>query len=117
MSQKLLVLRSPVAAWLKFLWRMGMGGLPAASLVSSAMAQDKSPAKLVLSLDFNPLGRHAPWYAALAEGYFRGGGLEASIIPSQGTAQTVRAVQSGLANIAFVDVPSVVVGAANGSRL
>src|ERR1700737_1237842 len=117
MAQKLLVLMSAVAAWLKFLWRIGIAGLTAASLVSSAMAQDKPPAKLVLSLDFNPLGRHAPWYAALAEGYFREEGLQVSIIPSQGTAQTVQAVESGLANIAFVDVPSVVLARANGSRL
>ena len=117
MAQTLLVLMSTVAAWLKILWRMGMTGLATASLVSSAMAQDKPPAKLVLSLDFNPLGRHAPWYAALAEGYFREEGLEVSIIPSQGTAQTVQAVESGLANIAFVDVPSVVLARANGSRL
>jgi NitT/TauT family transport system substrate-binding protein len=118
MAQNLLVLMSTVAAWLKFLWRIGMAGLAAASLVSSAIAQDKRPTKVVLSLDFNPLGRHAPWYAALAEGYFREEGLEVSIIPSQGTAQTVQAVESGLANIAFVDVPSVVLARANGgSRL
>ena len=108
MARKLLVLMSTGAAWLKFLWGIGMAGLAAASLVSSALAQDKPPTKVVLSLDFNPLGRHAPWYAALAEGYFREEGLEVSIIPSQGTAQTVQAVESGLANIAFVDVPSVV---------
>ena len=72
---------------------------------------------MVFSLDFIPLGRHAPWYAALAEGYFREEGLDVSIIPSQGTAQTIQAVESGTANIAFVDVPSVVLARANGSRL
>ncbi len=85
--------------------------------VSSAMAQEKPPAKVIFSLDFIPLGRHAPWYAALAEGYFRDEGLDVSIIPSQGTAQTIQAVESGIANIAFVDVPSVVLARANGSKL
>jgi NitT/TauT family transport system substrate-binding protein len=86
-------------------------------LVSSGIAQDKPPVKVILSLDFIPLGRHAPWYAALAEGYFREEGLDVSIIPSQGTAQTIQAVASGTANIAFVDVPSVVLARANGSKL
>jgi NitT/TauT family transport system substrate-binding protein len=87
------------------------------SLLSSAIAQDKSPAKVTFSLDFIPLGRHAPWYAALAEGYLRDEGLDVSIIPSQGTAQTIQAVEAGTANIAFVDVPSVVLARANGSKL
>ena len=82
-------------------------------LVTSGIAQEKLPAKVILSLDFIPLGRHAPWYAALAEGYFKEEGLDVSIIPSQGTAQTIQAVESGTANIAFVDVPSVVLARAN----
>src|SRR5438270_606908 len=86
-------------------------------LASHGIAQERPPAKVVFSLDFIPLGRHAPWYAALAEGYFRDEGLDVSIIPSQGTAQTIQAVESGTANIAFVDVPSVVLARANGSKL
>ena len=93
----------------------------AAGFISAATAQDrqqdKPPAKVTLSLDFIPLGRHAPWYAALAEGYFKEEGLDVSIIPSQGTAQTIQAVEAGTANIAFVDVPSVILARANGSRL
>jgi NitT/TauT family transport system substrate-binding protein len=88
-----------------------------AAVVGPAAAQDKPLTKVVLSLDFIPLGRHAPWYAALAEGYFKDEGLDVSIIPSQGTAQTIQAVESGTANIAFVDVPSVILARANGSKL
>jgi NitT/TauT family transport system substrate-binding protein len=90
----------------------------ATALVSEpAASQDQPLTKIVFSLDFIPLGRHAPWYAALAEGYFKEEGLEVSIIPSQGTAQTVQALEAGTANIAFVDVPSVVLARANGSKL
>jgi NitT/TauT family transport system substrate-binding protein len=92
-------------------------GLAVPGLLSPGIAQDRPPAKVILSLDFIPLGRHAPWYAALAEGYFKEEGLDVSIIPSQGTAQTIQAVESGTANIAFVDVPSVVLARANGSKL
>src|SRR5258708_16147284 len=89
------------------LWSAGAAIIAAALLPVSASAQDKPLTKVVLSLDFIPLGRHAPWYAALAEGYFKEEGLDVSIIPSQGTAQTIQAVESGTANIPFVDVPTV----------
>src|SRR5580692_4898235 len=84
-----------------------------------ASAQSAPPAltKVVFSLDFIPLGRHAPWYAALAEGYYKDEGLDVSIIPAQGTAQVIQAVESGTANIGFVDVPSVVIARGNGSKL
>ncbi len=91
--------------------------LLAAALATPAAAQDKPLTKVIFSLDFIPLGRHAPWYAALSQGYFKDEGLDVSIIPSQGTAQTIQAVESGTANIAFVDVPSVVLARANGSKL
>jgi len=100
----------------KVLWGAVVTVMMAFAL-TPASAQDKPLTKVVLSLDFIPLGRHAPWYAALAEGYFQDEGLDVSIIPSQGTAQTIQAVESGTANIAFVDVPSVVLARANGSKL
>src|SRR5437899_12275788 len=104
-----------MSAW----FRLIAGTLCAVSLAGSLpdAASAQAPAKVIFSLDFIPLGRHAPWYAALAEGYFRDEGLDVSIIPSQGTAQTIQAVESGIANIAFVDVPSVVLARANGSKL
>lgn len=94
----------------------------AASMVVIAMpslvaAQSAAPTKVVFSLDFIPLGRHAPWYAALAEGYFTKEGLDVSIIPAQGTAQAIQAVAAGTADIGFVDVPSVVIARASGAKI
>src|SRR5262245_41122655 len=101
------------------LFRSLIGALGAAAtcfVPVPAPAQDP-PTKIVFSLDFIPLGRHAPWYAALEQGYFREEGLDVSIIPAQGTAQVIQAVESGTANIGFVDVPSVVIARSNGSKL
>jgi NitT/TauT family transport system substrate-binding protein len=89
----------------------------AASAAPPAVAQDKPLTKVVWSLDFIPLGRHAPWYAALAQGYFKEEGLDVTIIPGQGTAQVIQAVESGTAHIGFVDVPSLVLARANGSKI
>jgi NitT/TauT family transport system substrate-binding protein len=95
------------------------GALSCAALaaVMPAPSPAQAPTKVVFSLDFIPLGRHAPWYAALAEGYFQDEGLDVSIIPAQGTAQVIQAVEAGTANIGFVDVPSVVIARAGGSKL
>jgi len=87
------------------------------SLALPALAQDKPLTKVIFALDFIPLGRHAPWYAAVAEGFFKSEGLDVTIIPSQGTAQVIQAVESGTANIGFVDVPSLVLARANGSKI
>ncbi|MBV9953624.1 MAG: ABC transporter substrate-binding protein [Pseudolabrys sp.] len=99
--------------------KLTIGALLLGSMAAFAPApvHAQEPAKVVFSLDFVPLGRHAPWYAALAEGYFKDEGLDVSIIPSQGTAQVIQAVESGTANIGFVDVPSVIIARGNGSKL
>jgi NitT/TauT family transport system substrate-binding protein len=87
-----------------------------AALIPTA-GSAQAPTKVVFSLDFIPLGRHAPWYAALAEGYFKDEGLDVSIVPAQGTAQVIQAVEAGTAHIGFVDVPSVVIARASGSKV
>ena len=86
-------------------------------LARPAAADDKPLTKITFSLDFIPLGRHAPWYAAIAEGYYKAEGLDVSIIPSQGTAQTIQALEAGTAQLGFTDVPSLVLARANGSKV
>jgi NitT/TauT family transport system substrate-binding protein len=84
-----------------------------------AAAQSTSPAltKVVFSLDFIPLGRHAPWYAAIAEGFFKQEGLDVSIIPSQGGAQVIQNVVSGTANLGFMGVPETAIARSTGAKL
>jgi NitT/TauT family transport system substrate-binding protein len=88
----------------------------ALAIPAQVSAQDKPLTKIVFSLDFIPLGRHAPWYAAIAEGYYKDEGLDVSIIPSQGTAQTIQAIEAGTAQIGFTDLPSVALARSNGSK-
>ena len=106
-------------AWLRLIAGAACAASLAALLPGVVSAQGTAQAltKVVFSLDFIPLGRHAAWYAALAEGYYKDEGLDVSIIPSQGTAQVIQAVESGTANIGFVDVPSVIIARGNGSKL
>jgi NitT/TauT family transport system substrate-binding protein len=76
-----------------------------------------NPVDITFSLDFIVLGRHAPWYVALDKGYYKEEGLNVKIIPGQGTAQVMQAVESGLAEIGFVDVVGLALGRASGSTV
>ena len=56
--------------------------LAAHSMIPAAgIAQERD---LKFTLDFIPLGRHAPWYVALAKGYYKEEGLNVSIALSAG---------------------------------
>ena len=97
------------SAWL--LLGAGVGGGP-------AMAQ--TPGKMTdinFSLDFIVLGRHAPFYVAIDKGFFKEEGLNVNIVPAKGTAQAIQNVESGIAQIGFTDVASLVVARAEGSTV
>src|SRR5438046_9632749 len=76
----------------------------ATALLSPAQAQERD---LKFVLDFISLGRHAPWYVALGKGYFKDEGLNVTIMPSKGTADAIRTVATGGAEIGFIDIPSL----------
>jgi NitT/TauT family transport system substrate-binding protein len=78
---------------------------------SGTFAQTVTP--VTFSLDFRPLGRHAAWYVALDKGHYKQAGLEVTIIPGQGTAQAIQALESGVVQFAFSDVAGVVAARAN----
>ena len=85
-------------AWLRPVAAVAYAAFFVAIGTNLASAQGPAPAltKVTFSLDFIPLGRHAAWYAALAEGFYKDEGLDVSIIPAQGTAQAVQAVNPAL---------------------
>lgn len=79
-----------------------------------SFAQDKD---IKFALDFIPLGRHAPWYVALDKGYFKEEKLNVTILPTKGTADAVRYVESGLAEFGFIDIPSLVASGSAGASV
>ncbi len=81
---------------------------------TAAQAQDRD-VKFVL--DFISLGRHAPWYVALGKGYFKEEGLNVTILPSKGTADAIRSVVTGVAEIGFIDMPSLVAAGSGGAPI
>lgn len=76
---------------------------------AGAFAQERD---IKFTLDFIALGRHAPWYVAVAKGYFKEEKLNVTVMPSKGTADAIRAVETGIADLGFIDIPSLVAGGA-----
>src|SRR2546421_8244132 len=75
--------------------------------------------KITFTLDFISLGRHAPWYVPIAKGYYKQEGLDVTVVPSKGTADAIKAVDAGIAQLGFIDVPSLVAagGAASSVKM
>src|SRR5882724_8663150 len=82
-----------------------------------AQAQAPKLTDVTFSLDFIVLGRHAPFYVAIEKGFFKEEGLNVNIIQAKGTAQAIQNVESGLAQIGFTAVASLVVARAEGSTV
>jgi len=93
---------------------LAAGAMWGAAAQVPALAQERD-VKFVL--DFISLGRHAPWYVALGKGYFKEEGLNVTIQPSKGTADAIRSVVAGIADIGFIDVPSLVASGSAGGAI
>lgn len=98
----------------KLLKRLALAAGVLAALPGSVWAQAGKPVDVNFTLDFIALGRHAPWYVALAKGYYKEEGLNVTVTPTKGTADAINSLVSGLAQISFVDVPSLVASGAAG---
>jgi NitT/TauT family transport system substrate-binding protein len=103
-----LILTTLCSIWLLFGGVFGGAG--------TAEAQQKLT-DITFSLDFIVLGRHAPFFVAIDKGYYKAEGLNVNIIPAKGTAQAIQNVESGIAQIGFTDVASLVVARANGATV
>ena len=63
--------------------------------------------------DFGYLGRHAYYFLALDKGYYKEAGLDVDIVRGQGSADAVKQVAAGTAQIGFADATSVILSRAN----
>jgi NitT/TauT family transport system substrate-binding protein len=63
--------------------------------------------------DFGFNGRHAYFYVALEKGYYKAEGLDVKILRGQGSADAIKKVAAGTAQIGFADAGSLVLARAN----
>lgn len=69
--------------------------------------------KVTFVTDFGYLGRHSYYFVALEKGYYRNANLDVDIVRGQGSADAVKQVAAGTAQIGFADAPALILARAN----
>jgi NitT/TauT family transport system substrate-binding protein len=80
--------------------------------VYSGEAPEKSG--IVIQLDFIIGGKHAPWFVARDKGFYAKRGLTVEILAGKGSADAVRAIGAGLADVGFADLATAIVARSRG---
>src|SRR5258708_34371661 len=80
------------------------------TVAAGPAAQDES---VTFITDFGFNGRHAYYYVALDRGYYKEAGLDVTIVRGSGSADAIRKVGAGAAQIGFADAGSLVLARAN----
>jgi NitT/TauT family transport system substrate-binding protein len=80
------------------------------SLMQPAPAQEK----ITVIMNFTIEGQHAPWFVAKSKGYFDAQGLDVTIQRGFGSADTVKKVLTGVADIGFADPVPIITAVAEG---
>lgn len=97
--------RATMAGWIRLGALALLAALPPAS---AARATD-----LAFITDFGFNGRHSYFYVALDRGYYKAEGLDVTILRGQGSADAIKKVAAGTAQIGFADAGSLVLARAN----
>jgi NitT/TauT family transport system substrate-binding protein len=80
-------------------------------------AEKAGETPIVIRLDFIIGGNHTAWFVAWEKGFYAKRGLNVSIQPGTGSADTVRAIASGGADVGFANVSTAIVGRSRGAAV
>lgn len=96
--------------------RSMLGAIFAVLLVSGGFFPTSLQADdaLAIRLDFIVGGKHAPWFVAREKGFYKKRGLDVDIQAGKGSADTVRAIGAGLADVGFADLGTAIVARSRG---
>lgn len=90
--------------------RLVAGVLAALTLLSGAAS---GADKITFVTDFGYLGRHSYYFVALEKGYYKAANIDVDIVRGQGSADAVKQVAAGTAQIGFADAPALILARAN----
>jgi NitT/TauT family transport system substrate-binding protein len=59
---------------------------------------------IIFKMDYLPKGQHVPYWVAIDQGFFRSEGLDVTIMPSQGSQESLQFIATGKVNFTIVDM-------------
>ena len=83
------------------------------SSAESAGGGQKAQKQVMLVTDFGFNGRHSYFYVALDKGYYRDAGLDVKIERGNGSADAIKQVAAGQADVGFADAATLVLARGN----
>ena len=93
-----------------------IGGLSFSPVYLSA-AEKAKETPVTIRLDFIVGGNHAPWFVAWEKGFYAKRGLNVTIQPGTGSADTIRTIAAGGADVGFANVSTAIVGRSRGAPI
>jgi NitT/TauT family transport system substrate-binding protein len=84
-----------------------------AALTALSIGTANAADKITFVTDFGYLGRHSYYFVALDKGYYKAAHLDVDIVRGQGSADAVKQVAAGTAQIGFADAPALILARAN----
>jgi NitT/TauT family transport system substrate-binding protein len=93
--------------------RLGLLVLAAICAFGSVPRPAAAADKVTFVTDFGFNGRHAYYFVALEKGYYDKQNLDVSIVRGQGSADAVKKVAAGTAQLGFADAAAVILGRGN----
>ena len=93
---------------------VGLSSFAIVSLCLFPIQAVQAAEKLNVIMNFTIEGQHAPWFVAKSKGYFDAAGLDVTISRGYGSADTVKKVLTGVADIGFADPVPVIMAVAEG---
>ncbi|MGH7926285.1 MAG: ABC transporter substrate-binding protein [Candidatus Binatia bacterium] len=80
-------------------------------------AEKAKGAPITIRLDFIVGGNHAPWFVAWEKGFYAKRGLNVTIQSGKGSADTIRTIAAGGADVGFANVSTAIVGRSRGTPI
>ena len=80
-------------------------------------AEKAKETPVTVRLDFIVGGNHAPWFVAWEKGFYAKRGLKVTIQPGTGSADTIRTIAAGGADVGFANVSTAIVGRSRGTPI
>ena len=109
---KLIGAQLKTASLLALLSVIGYLSFSPANLGAAEKAKETT---VTIRLDFIVGGNHAPWFVAWEKGFYSKRGLNVTIQPGTGSADTIRTIAAGGAGVGFANVSTAVDGRSRGA--